>query len=201
MSDQRCGTYAGAKLHSRRKEANCEPCRLAAQAYNKERKNRPRTRQLKLSDPIPRFWEKVEKTKTCWTWTAAIKPNGYGAFWDGEHLQYAHRYSFELTSGAIPDGMQIDHRCHNRACVNPSHLRAVTGKQNTENLSGLRADNTSGYRGVTWDKRRNAWIARVYHNKRNHHVGYFSTAKEAGQAAANRRLELFTHNDIDRRAA
>ena len=201
MSDPRCGTYAGAKLHTRRKERNCEPCRVAARAYEKERKTRPRVRPLKLTDPIPRFWEKVTKTDGCWNWVSAMKPNGYGAYWDGERLKYAHRYSYELLSGPIPEGMQIDHTCHNRACVNPAHLRVATTKQNIENLAGLRVDNTSGYRGVIWDKGRNAWVARVQHNGRQHHAGYFSTREEAADAATAKRNELFTHNDKDRKAS
>lgn len=200
MTDPRCGTYAGAKLHTRRKEKNCEPCRVAARTYEAERKTRPRVRPLKLTDPIARFWAKVEKTEGCWNWTAALKPNGYGAYWDGYRLRYPHRYSYELASGPIPDGMQIDHTCHNRSCVNPGHLRLATTKQNIENTLDVRRDNTSGFRGVTWDKSRNSWKAQVTHHGRTHHAGYHSTREGAGEAATVKRNELFTHNDIDRRA-
>jgi len=201
MSDPRCGTYAGAKLHGRRKEKTCEPCRLAANAYARELKTRPRVRELKRTDPLERFWAKVEKTESCWNWTAARKPNGYGAFWDGERLAYAHRFAYEATSGNIPDGMQIDHTCHSRTCVNPSHLRVVTAKQNVENTLAIRSDNTSGYRGIIWDKARHAWMARVTHHGNDHFAGYFSTREGAAAAAVAKRNELFTHNDADRNAS
>lgn len=73
-----------------------------------------------------RFWAKVEKTDTCWLWTGCVLRNGYGQAWDGTGRDYAHRISYELANGPIPDGLQIDHLCRVRHCVNPAHLEAVT---------------------------------------------------------------------------
>ena len=61
----------------------------------------------------------------CWEWLGSTS-TGYGCFRRG----YAHRYSYELHKGAIPDGLQIDHLCRNRLCVNPDHLEAVTVRVN-----------------------------------------------------------------------
>lgn len=77
-----------------------------------------------------RFWAKVDKTDTCWLWTGAISDTGYGAF-RAEVLTSAHRYSYELNVGPIPDGLVLDHLCRNRACCNPEHLEAVTQRVNT----------------------------------------------------------------------
>lgn len=73
-----------------------------------------------------RFWMKVEKTDTCWIWTGAKATNGYGRFKTPERVVQAHRFSYELVKGKIPEGLVMDHRCRVRACVNPAHLEAVT---------------------------------------------------------------------------
>jgi hypothetical protein len=146
-----------------------------------------------------RFWTKVDKNgpvcpvlgTRCWLWMASTRGTGpYGRFKvDGRDV-VAHRFAYELTKGAIPDGFQVDHRCRNRLCVNPAHLRVVTQKQNQENRKRDR--------GAHWHRGANQWIANVRHNKRLIHVGYFKTEKKALEAARLKRLELFTHNELDR---
>ena len=81
-------------------------------------------------DPIERFWEKVDKTGPCWEWTAS-KVYGYGQFGIA-HQKHAraHRFAYELLVGPIPEGLELDHLCRNRACVNPDHLEPVTTRVN-----------------------------------------------------------------------
>ena len=80
-----------------------------------------------------RFWPKVEKTDTCWLWTAGKSHDGYGFIGTGgrraPHV-YAHRYAYESLVGPIPDGLQLDHLCRVRNCVNPAHLEPVTARVN-----------------------------------------------------------------------
>ncbi|MGN6724146.1 MAG: HNH endonuclease [Marmoricola sp.] len=147
-----------------------------------------------------RFWQKVEKTETCWLWSGHINFGGYGKVTVNYKSQFAHRVSYQITKGEIPDGMFVDHICHNRACVNPAHLRLATNKQNHENLSGAPANSTSGIRGVSWRKASGKWEARVGHNGHKYYLGMFDDIKLAEAAVVAKRNELFTHNILDRMA-
>lgn len=149
-----------------------------------------------------RFWEKVAKADGCWEWQAASCYKGYGQFFiHGRSMVRAHRVAYELSVGPIPEGMQIDHVCLNRICVRPDHLRLATPKQNCENLSADRVNNTSGVRGVSWHKRIGKWQASTHHNGKAVHLGFYEDKDEAEAVVLAKRLELFTHNELDRRAA
>ncbi len=89
-------------------------------------------------DPKPtreeRFWAKVDRSGPggCWLWTASTR-EGYGYFGLGrrdEGMVDAHRFAYELLVGPIPAGLEIDHLCRVRRCVNPPHLEAVTSAEN-----------------------------------------------------------------------
>lgn len=142
-----------------------------------------------------RFWEKVAVAGDgeCWLWTACITKKGYAQFGIGRRHYQAHRVSYEMANGPIPEGMQVDHRCRNRACVNPRHLRLATNKQNNENL-GVQRNSRSGVRGVSWNTRNSRWEARVEHDGRKYFGGYHTTIEEAKAAAIELRNRLFTYN-------
>lgn len=145
-----------------------------------------------------RFWSKVNLLGDCWLWMDEPGSHGYGSFSFHGKVVLAHVHSYRLAYGKVPMGKIVDHRCHTPLCVRPKHLRDVTYKQNTENIKGLRRNNTSGYQGVSFCKATGRWRAYVDHHDRRVQVGYFNTPQEAGEAALQRRLELFTHNDLDR---
>lgn len=106
-----------------------------------------------------RFWAKVEKQEGgCWLWTGAITSHGYGQFKVDGRLVGAHRFAYELLVGPIPLGLTLDHLCRIRHCVNPSHLEAVTNRENT-----LRGE------GIT------ARAARVTHCPQSHPYDLFNT--------------------------
>ena len=75
----------------------------------------------------------------CWRWVGNHGLTGYGHVRVGRHTVMAHRYVFERDRGAVPDGLQLDHLCRNRGCVNPDHLEPVTARTNV-----LRGDTTPG---------------------------------------------------------
>lgn len=80
-----------------------------------------------------RFWEKVTPAAAldCWEWAASRNDAGYGQININGRPQRAHRIAYELLRATIPDGLQLDHLCRNRACVNPWHLEPVTNDVNT----------------------------------------------------------------------
>lgn len=109
-----------------------------------------RKRQLKWGDvnvtyghhpeAEQRFWSKVNKNGSmppqtiapglCWEWTGAKTTGGYGQFWLKPKKVVSHRFAYEQLVGPIPEGLQLDHLCRNRACVNPQHLEPVTQQIN-----------------------------------------------------------------------
>ena len=100
-----------------------------------------------------KFWSLADKSKPpCWQWTGPSSPLGYGYF---GRYGVAHRVAYEIAVGPIPDGLEIDHLCRNRGCVNPEHLDAVTHRQNIlrgETLASINAAKTHCWRGHPFDE-------------------------------------------------
>ena len=98
---------------------------------------KPKTSGNKHCSIKCRLLSKVDKQGDCWEYTGCINPYGYGVISIGRVegrsvARFAHRVSYQEHIGEIPDGLQLDHLCRNRKCVNPEHLEPVTNKENTD---------------------------------------------------------------------
>jgi hypothetical protein len=103
----------------------------------------PKRKAPPLAD---RFWSKVYggDVTTCWLWTGATQTNGYGSFGlGGGKSALAHRFSYESMRAEIPVGLQIDHLCRVRTCVNPWHMEPVTNRVNVLRSTNFAAVNAS----------------------------------------------------------
>jgi len=91
-----------------------------------------------------KFIAKVDKRghDECWTWLGAKGLKGYGRFWNGKRLVLAHRQSWEIFFGPIPEGYMVLHKCNNPSCVNPYHL--YTGNNCDNMLDASRAGTHNG---------------------------------------------------------
>ncbi len=154
-----------------------------------------------------RFWSKVDRKSDdeCWLWTARRDKDGYGQIRIGSEVDgstqntRAHRLSWELANGPIPNKLQVMHLCDTPPCVNPRHLRLGTHKENmADKVQKGRAavgrtmaaatqgkkmtNNTSGYIGVTFVKSRGNYRASITKEMVRHGLGTFDTAAEAARA-------------------
>lgn len=108
------------------------------------------TKECRSSIPR-RFWERVRQSDGCWEWMGAKFPKGYGSLFTGKKCELAHRVSYILHYGAIPDDLWVLHRCDNPGCVRPDHL--FLGN-NTDNVRDMIA------KGRSWQQTRPETIPR-----------------------------------------
>ncbi|WP_433730849.1 HNH endonuclease signature motif containing protein [Actinoplanes sp. CA-051413] len=120
-------TRTSSKLRQQLEDAN-EALRSVLQRKNEVRRDAATSSDL----AVARFFSQVDADGPCWEWTGRTKPSGYGVFrinpMGGDRL--AHRTSYEMLVGPIPDGLELDHLCRVRRCVNPDHLEPVTHQEN-----------------------------------------------------------------------
>ena len=116
---------------------------------------------MSMEEVRKRFYEKVNKTDTCWLWTASLNNKGYGRFGygGGNHTVLSHRFAYELEVGPIPPGLLIRHKCRNRNCCNPEHLETGTHADNEadKERDGTRLRNEN----APWSKLTDVQVAEI----------------------------------------
>jgi hypothetical protein len=119
-------------------------------AVGRENEEQKPRRRPEVMDCADRFWSKVQKSGGggCWPWMASRFRCGYGkCSVNGDPDRYAHRWAWRLSGNTIPERMQIDHLCHNRACCNPAHLEVVTQAENIARAAAMRPRKTTCLHG------------------------------------------------------
>lgn len=88
--------------------------------------------QFTFKTHMERVFSKIEQLTECgcWIWMGSLNSDGYGQAWDGEKMRKSHALVYEMVVGPIPEGLEHDHKCRVRCCVNPAHLEPVTHGEN-----------------------------------------------------------------------
>lgn len=117
---------------------------------------------------LDRFWAQVVTGDPdgCWEWTGPCNEKGYGKFTIGGRAESggkqikAHRFAYEIRQGPVPEGLELDHLCRNRSCVNAAHLEPVTRRENQrrgQSVSGRNARKTHCKHGHEFTRENTRW--------------------------------------------
>lgn len=144
----------------------------------------------RLGDPTAVIASRTEWVGECLTWTASHNGYGYGRMKINGRDTLVHRWVWEQANGQIPPGVEIDHVCHNRACVKREHLRATSKSENMQNRRGAAITNVnSGHRNV--ESHKGGYSVRLKLNGERFYFGSYKTLDEAVRVAEAERSRLF----------
>lgn len=140
---------------------------------------------------LKRFWEKVQKTESCWIWTAYKNRQGYGRIGiSAGKCVNAHRISWVIHNSPVPEDKFICHRCDNSSCVNPEHLFVGTRQENINDMMVKKRSkhfNGQEYYGVKWEERcdgpnrKGRWRSFIYVNGKMKKLAAHTSILEAAR--------------------
>lgn len=165
------------------------------------RSDKSHYRDMRLP-PLERFMLRVNESDGHWLWKGHLSSKGYGFFCVDKVNTFAHRWAYMLLVGEVPEGVEVDHECLVRSCVNPGHLRLATSSENSQHREGGNQGATSRFRGVYWDRKSRKWRASASRSNPPERITSLHEVEEvAAEAAIAARMELFTRNSLDRKGA
>jgi len=142
-------------------------------------------------DPETSLRQRTRRQGECLIWVGSVTDRGYGMIRANGKMRRAHRWVWEQSYGQIPPDVEVDHICHNRACVELSHLRTVTRAENMQNRSGATSANRStGTRNV-YRHSGGGYQVIIGKDGQYHHIGTYKEVPDAAKAAERARRELF----------
>lgn len=137
---------------------------LCSKHYYRWRKHGDVSVTLRIrGDDRARFESYIDRqTDGCWPWMGALHKDGYGIFNVSARTWLAHRWAYEQFVGPVPDGLELDHLCRNRRCVNPAHLEPVLHRENVRRGDGwaINARRTHCPQGHPYDEANTRWVRR-----------------------------------------
>ena len=145
MRSSRCLVLSG-KIQSKKAGKSCNGS-LLLRRYQGKMLSKYNGHRFRHMTPEERFWAKVDKRDGCWGWTGSGTKFGYGNFYVNNKMVRAHRFSYELHKGPVPNGHFVMHTCDNPKCTNPEHLEVGTNQENIKDMRRKGRSNDWGRKG------------------------------------------------------
>lgn len=108
-------------------------------------------RYTRPPNTVEDFWKFVQKSEGCWEWSGNRWNSGYGRFFYHWKMIPAHRFSWEIANGPIPNGLYVCHSCDNKPCVRPDHLFLGTHQDNIADMM-QKGRQAKGAKNTNWRK-------------------------------------------------